>query len=88
MPKTPEEIEIRKLIKRARAKSIEADEAMNKAMNALLSLIPDAAGIESDAENASNLDEAVLCYIGYGEFGLDNIMREIHALIEGDPNAD
>lgn len=34
-------------------------------------------GAFSEAENAGTLAEAVSCYIQYGEFGLNNLMREI-----------
>lgn len=31
----------------------------------------------TNAENASNLEDAILCFIQYGEYSLENILREI-----------
>lgn len=32
---------------------------------------------KTDAENASNLQEAICCYINYDEYSLDGLMKEI-----------
>ncbi len=36
----------------------------------------------SDAENASNLKEAICCYIDYGEYTVEGLLKEIGAAIE------
>ena len=36
----------------------------------------------NDAENASNLKEAICCYLSYNEYTLDGILREIRSAYE------
>lgn len=40
--------------------------------------------LPTNAENADNLEDAILCYIQYGEYDLENIMREIQDASEGE----
>jgi len=35
--------------------------------------------IPSAAENAENLEEAICCFIDYGEYSVSGIMREVRA---------
>lgn len=35
--------------------------------------------IPSAAENADNLEEAICCFIDYGEYSVSGIMREVRA---------
>lgn len=35
----------------------------------------------TNAENADNLEEAVLCYIHYGEFSFDGLANEIYEVL-------
>lgn len=39
--------------------------------------------LPTNAENANNLEEAICCYIQYGEYGIENILREIQSASEG-----
>ena len=39
----------------------------------------DLSRFETKAENADNLEEAIYCYIQYGEFDVDSIIEEIKA---------
>lgn len=34
--------------------------------------------------NADSLEEAICCFVQYGEYGLENILREIQAASEGE----
>lgn len=43
----------------------------------ILPLFPDE--IPSAAENAENLEEAICCFIDYGEYSVSGIMREVRA---------
>ena len=49
---------------------------------ALTTEIPDIAYINTNAENAENLEEAITCYIDYGEYGIKNLMQEIEEALK------
>lgn len=68
--------EIKKLLKKARQAYQKAETLQNAAFQALEDTCIDI-GLPSAAENASTLNEAITCYLQYGEFGLKNLMREI-----------
>lgn len=71
---------LRSLIESARKKQIAAQNALGSVMEAIEDLgIIDLSRFETKAENASNLEEAVCCYIQYGEFDVDSIIEEIKA---------
>lgn len=38
--------------------------------------------LPTNAENADSLEEAICCFVQYGEYGLENILREIQAASE------
>lgn len=39
--------------------------------------------VKTNAENAGNLQEAITCYISYGEYSFDDLMKEIkNSIIE------
>jgi hypothetical protein len=76
--------EICKLIKTAKEKQDRATEATSEVINALQELIPNASSIPTKSENADTLEEAVLCYIQYGEFGLENLKREFFSQMDMD----
>lgn len=69
-------LELKKKIQKAR----NADKKAEKAMCEVYHVLEDM-GIDlethSNAENATTLEEAINCYIQYGEYGLKNLMREI-----------
>ena len=69
---------LRSLIESARKKQITAQNALGSVMEAIEDLgIIDLSRFETKAENASNLEEAICCYIQYGEFDVDSIIEEI-----------
>ena len=69
---------LRSLIESARKKQIAAQNALGSVMEAIEDLgIIDLSRFETKAENASNLEEAICCYIQYGEFDVDSIIEEI-----------
>lgn len=69
---------LRSLIESARKKQVVAQNALGSVMEAIEDLgIIDLSRFETKAENASNLEEAICCYIQYGEFDVDSIIEEI-----------
>lgn len=66
--------DIRKLIQKARKKSIE----LNDATQAVFDVLSDIdLCVPTDAENADDLEQAINCYIQYGEFSIDELLDEI-----------
>ena len=83
---TPEQCDIelamdglKKLLQKARKADKKASDALAAVYSALEDMCIDIE-VPSNAENAENLEEAVSCYIHYGEFGLANLLREIRQL--------
>lgn len=69
---------LRSLIESARKKQVAAQNALGSVMEAIEDLgIIDLSRFETKAENASNIEEAICCYIQYGEFDVDSIIEEI-----------
>lgn len=69
---------LRSLIESARKKQVAAQNALGSVMEAIEALgIIDLSRFKTKAENASNLEEAICCYIQYGEFDVDSIIEEI-----------
>lgn len=68
-------------IEAARKKSISFADSYYKAMSDLESLIRDTDLIQSDAENADNLQDAISCYIQYREYSLDKLRQEIESAL-------
>lgn len=69
---------LRSLIESARKKQVAAQNALGSVMEAIEDLgIIDLSRFETKAENASNLEEAICCYIQYGEFDVDSIIEGI-----------
>lgn len=68
--------ELKKLLVKARKAEQKASDALVAVYRALDDMCIDLE-VHSDAENAGNLEEAVSCYIHYGEFGVANLLKEI-----------
>ena len=66
--------DIRKLIQKARKKSIELNNATQEVFDALSDID---LCVPTDAENADDLEQAINCYIQYGEFSIDELLNEI-----------
>lgn len=69
----------RNLLNSARKKQVASSAATYLVYKALEDLCIDAETIETDAENADNLLEAISCYIQYGEYSVAGIMKELRA---------
>jgi len=81
---TPEEFSdelvfrrFKNLLEKARKKQVEASAATHLVYLALEDMCIDADQISTDAENARNLEEAISCYIDYGEYSAAGIMKEV-----------
>lgn len=64
-------------LEQARKKSAENAAATKAVFDALEDMCIDLNEIPSAAENAENLEEAICCFIDYGEYSVSGIMREI-----------
>ena len=74
--------EFERLLRKARARNLRAEEAERNVFQAVEDMCID---IErpSKAENAETLGDAISCFIQYGEYGATNIMKEIRAAYTG-----
>lgn len=68
--------ELEKLIRKAKKAYEKAQEAEAAVFQMLDNMHLDLEA-PSEAENAENLDQAVACYLNYGEFSLSGLMSEI-----------
>lgn len=66
--------ELRRLIQKAKKKSIELNDATQAVFDALSDVD---LCVPTDAENADDLEQAINCYIQYGEFSIDELLDEI-----------
>lgn len=66
-------------LEKAKRKAEESAFAENAVFAALDDMCIDAEEIPTAAENASNLKEAICCFLSYGEYSLSGIMREVRA---------
>lgn len=80
---TPEEamdelilMDVKKLLQKAKKAYEKAQEAEMDVFRALDDMCLDLEA-PSEAENAENLNEAVACYLNYGEYSLSGLMKEI-----------
>lgn len=73
------------LLEKARKKQTEATAATALVYRALEDMCIDADQIPSDAENADNLEDAISCFIDYGEYSVAGIMREVKAAYGKEP---
>lgn len=56
-----------------------ASMALNLIYEALDDLGIDSDNVKTGAENADNLRDAISCYVQYGEYSIDGLMKEIKA---------
>ena len=66
--------ELRRLIQKARKKSIELNDATQAVFDTLSDID---LCVPTDAENADDLEQAINCYIQYGEYSIDELLDEI-----------
>lgn len=69
-------MEVSKLLQKARKAQKKAEEALFAVYQALEDMCLDL-DAPSKAENADCLEDAVSCYVQYGEFGCKNLIAEI-----------
>ena len=77
---------LRKGIETAKELQDKATEAEDLIFKALDDLGIDPAKYNTAAENASYLAEAISCYISYGEYSVDGLMKEIRKAYEVENN--
>lgn len=70
-------LDIRAKIKKARKYAKLSEEYETKVFNMLDEIGVDTEAYKTNAENASNLQQAISCYIGYNEYSLNGLMKEI-----------
>ena len=73
---------LRKGIETEKELQYNVTEAENLIFEALSDLGLDPTKHTTAAENASNLAEAISCYISYGEYSVDGLMQEIRKAYE------
>ncbi len=66
-------------LEQARKKAVESAAATKAVFDAIEDMCIDPDEIPSAAENAENLEEAICCFIDYGEYSVSGIMREVRA---------
>lgn len=67
---------IRKSLQRVRKKYIEAEKGLNNLYDFLSNINVDLE-VATDAENADTLEEAINCFVQYGEYNIDGILKEL-----------
>lgn len=70
-------LEIRANIKKARKYAKLSEEYETKVFNMLDEIGVDAETYKTKAENASNLQQEISCYISYNEYSLNGLVKEI-----------
>lgn len=71
-------------IKAARKAYVKAQEQEAAAFSMIENFIGDIENFPSDAENATNLQEAISCFLNYGEYDIKGIEKELHNAIPKD----
>lgn len=76
------ENKIRKLLDEAREAKWQAEEKERELYDAINYHFadPDLQSVPTEAENADNLEQAISCYIQYGEYDIDGIIKELDAM--------
>lgn len=67
---------IKKALQKARRKYIEAEIELNNLYDFLSDINVDLE-VPTDAENADTLEEAINCFVQYGEYNIDGILKEL-----------
>ena len=67
---------IKKALQKARRKYIEAEIELNNLYDFLYDINADLE-VPPDAENADTLEEAINCFVQYGEYNIDGILKEL-----------
>lgn len=67
---------IKKALQKARRKYIEAEIELNNLYDFLSDINADLE-VLTDAENADTLEEAINCFVQYGEYNIDGILKEL-----------
>lgn len=77
-------------LERAREKFLKAEEEERKLNSLIEKVLPemDFSEISTKAENAENLEEAISCYVQYGEHNIEGIIEELESAESEKSNAD
>jgi hypothetical protein len=70
------ELELKEALQKARKASKKADEELRKVYAILEDMCIDLE-VETNAENADDLEQAVNCYVQYGEYTIKGLLKEI-----------
>ena len=76
--------EFTSLMSAARKAYVKADKLMQALMNRINEETPDVEldKVETSAENADNFEQAVLCYLQYGEYSVDELWEELKPFLK------
>ena len=72
-------VAFKRRLEKAKRKAEESALDKNEVFEALDDMCIDAEEIPSAAENASNLKEAICCFLDYGEYSINGIMSKVRA---------
>lgn len=68
---------IKKALQKARLKYIEAEIELNNLYDFLSDIDADLE-VQTDAENVDTLKEAINCFVQYGEYNIDGILKDLN----------
>lgn len=68
---------IKKALQKARRKYIEAEIELNNLYDFLSDIDADLE-VQTDAENVDTLKEAINCFVQYGEYNIDGILKDLN----------
>lgn len=68
---------IKKALQKARRKYIEAKIELNNLYDFLSDIDADLE-VQTDAENVDTLKEAINCFVQYGEYNIDGILKDLN----------
>lgn len=68
---------IKKALQKARRKYIEAEIELNNLYDFLSDINADLE-VPTDAENVDTLKEAINCFVQYGEYNIDGILKDLN----------
>ena len=76
--------EFKRLLESGRKAHIKAEQAEKRVIDCISSVLGDISldEIPSAAENADNLEEAIYCYMQYGEYDTDSLWDELQSAVK------
>lgn len=76
--------EFKRLLESGRKAHVRATQAEKRVVEGISSILGDISldEIPSAAENADNLEEAIYCYMQYGEYNPDSLWDELQSVVK------